>query len=62
MANGGSLNATNIQNAIVYLENPQNIFRIQQEFGFGDDELEGKRQNLVNNLKTNLRQLQSLNQ
>jgi len=62
MANGGSLNATNIQNAIVYLENPQNISRIQQEFGFGDDELEGKRQNLVNNLKINLRQLQSLNQ
>ena len=61
MAKNNNLNATNIQNAILYLENPDNFFTIQEQFGFSDEELEAKRKNLVTNLRQNLRQLQSLN-
>ena len=61
MAKNNNLNATNIQNAIIYLENPDNFFTIQEQFGFSDGELEAKRKNLVANLRQNLRQLQSLN-
>ena len=61
MAKNNNLNATNIQNAIIYLENPDNFFTIQEQFGFSDGELEAKRKDLVANLRQNLRQLQSLN-
>ena len=62
MGAGGTLNVTNLQNAITYLENPQNLFKIQEKFGFSDDELETKRQELLFNLNKNIRQIQSLNQ
>ena len=62
MGGGGTLNVQNLNNAIDYLENQNNFFKIQEEFGFSDEDAEKKRQNLVFNLKKHIRDIQSLNQ
>ena len=43
----GELNATNIDYAINYIENKDNFFDIQKEFGWSDKEAEKNRQDLV---------------